>query len=107
MGTNVPETMLAFRFKPSITDPVEEHIPPPNIGPDEVLLQVLAGGVCHSDLAVLDPNNPINHRFTLMASTFTMGHEGSGMLRFVTQRSTSLLSLRFHRYYCSIGLGSP
>lgn len=83
MELNIPETMLAFRFKPSFTDPVEEHIPPPNIGPDEVLLRVLAGGVCHSDLAVLDPNNPINHRFTSMAQTFTMGHEGSGMLCFV------------------------
>ncbi|KAF7793445.1 hypothetical protein EIP86_004557 [Pleurotus ostreatoroseus] len=76
------KTMFAYRFKPDSVDPVKEEIPVPTIAPDEVLVQVLASGVCHSDLSVLNPNNPVNHamKSALRAPGFTMGHEGAGII---------------------------
>lgn len=76
MESAIPTTMRAYRFKPSVADPVCEKIDVPRPGPDEVLLKILAAGVCHSDITFLDPNNPISK---LASDTLTMGHEGAGI----------------------------
>ncbi len=75
-------TMFAYRFRPDFRHPIKEEIPVPELGPDEVLLEVLAAGVCHSDLGLLDTDNSLNHWANKVLRTpgFTMGHEGAGML---------------------------
>lgn len=49
------DTMLAFRFAPGSTKPTREEIPIPHPRKNEVLIKTLAGGVCHTDVGVLDP----------------------------------------------------
>ncbi|KAI0775742.1 GroES-like protein [Trametes elegans] len=70
----VPGTMTAYRLVPGKTGPQRETIPVPVPGPAEVLIKVLAAGLCHSDLHVLDaaltrPHHP---------HPYTLGHEGAG-----------------------------
>lgn len=48
---------------------VEAHLDEP--GPDEVLVKVLAAGVCHSDLSVINGDRP-------RATPIALGHEGVG-----------------------------
>jgi alcohol dehydrogenase len=55
--------------KPLIVDELELEGP----GPGEVLVKVVAAGLCHSDLSVIDGNRP---RPTPMA----LGHEASGIV---------------------------
>ncbi|KAJ3558545.1 hypothetical protein NM688_g857 [Phlebia brevispora] len=74
---DMPKTMIAYRFIPSSAHPIEEEVLVPSIAPDQVLVRVLAGGVCHSDLSVLDPENVIN---SYMTAPFTLGHEGAGIV---------------------------
>lgn len=74
----IPQTMIAYRFIPSRGEPVREEVPVPSIASDEALLQVLAGGVCHSDLGILDVNNIMLNR--TLTNPFTLGHEGAGEL---------------------------
>ncbi|PSR74830.1 hypothetical protein PHLCEN_2v9544 [Hermanssonia centrifuga] len=68
--------MIAYRYRPKAQAPVREEIPIPTPGPDEILIRVLAGGVCHSDVGILDPNC-LGDAIT---RTCTMGHEGSGLV---------------------------
>ena len=74
-ASELPETMTAYRFKPLHGEPVREVIPVPSLAPDDVLVKIVAAGVCHSDLGVLDQRNPMNK---LMSTSFTLGHEGAG-----------------------------
>ncbi len=68
--------MSAYRYRPQATIPIREEIPIPTPGPDEVLIRVLAAGVCHSDVDLLDPNG-----FGANATyTCTMGHENAGLV---------------------------
>lgn len=71
------QTMIAYRFKPPSTTPVAELVSVPSPAHDEVLLKVLAGGVCHSDLSMLDPTHIVN-AFPPKGKVFTIGHEGAG-----------------------------
>ena len=80
----LPETMTAYRFKPGSGEPVREVIPVPSLAPDDVLVRILAAGVCHSDLGVLDQRNPMNK---LMTTSFTLGHEGAGATPRLHRRS--------------------
>lgn len=73
----IPAEMICYRFSPSLTSPVEERVPIPEPKDDEVLLKVLAAGVCHSDVGMFDPTSNI-HR-ALSIGTFTGGHEGAGV----------------------------
>ena len=50
----LPSTMVAWRFSPGVKKPVRETIPIPQPKPNEVLLRILAGGVCHTDVGILE-----------------------------------------------------
>ena len=64
--------MLAWRFMPGATAPAREELPIPHPKPNEVLIKLLAGGVCHSDVGILDPNHNLSkispNHYTLGAS---------------------------------------
>lgn len=62
--------MRAARFHPGDELQIEE-VPRPEPGPGEVLVDVAACGVCHSDLHLLDGDLPI-------AGPRTLGHEVAG-----------------------------
>ena len=70
--------MLAYRFDPSSMDPVQKRIPIPTPARDEVLVKILAGGVCHSDVSVLDPTSASRKGMPPTWTSFTFGHEGAG-----------------------------
>ncbi|KAI0663491.1 alcohol dehydogenase [Cubamyces menziesii] len=68
--------MTAYRFVPGKTEPQKEVVPVPVPGPDEVLVKVLAAGVCHSDCHLLEASLSIPH----FPWTYTLGHEGAGIV---------------------------
>ncbi|KAI0374015.1 alcohol dehydogenase [Pilatotrama ljubarskyi] len=68
--------MFAYRFVPGLKVPQREMIPIPTPGPDEVLVKVLAAGVCHSDVHLLEWSD--THPF--VPYTHTLGHEGAGIV---------------------------
>ena len=84
--TALPDIMTAYRLIPGSPDPVRQEIPVPTLAPDHVLVRVLAAGVCHSDLGILDTNSPLSK---FMTSPFTMGHEGAGMYSYLTTSSVA------------------
>jgi propanol-preferring alcohol dehydrogenase len=62
--------MQAARFYPGDGLRIEE-VPKPDVGPSEVLVEVSACGVCHSDLHVMDGDLPL-------VEPRTLGHEVAG-----------------------------
>jgi propanol-preferring alcohol dehydrogenase len=54
--------------------PYRVQAPVPTPGPEDVLIKVLAMGVCHSDCAILELKEPVNG----MGTDFILGHEGVG-----------------------------
>ncbi|KAJ3484372.1 hypothetical protein NLI96_g5688 [Meripilus lineatus] len=74
--TSAAESMTAFRYYPKETTAVRETLSIPTPKPDEVVIKILAGGVCHSDLGILDPSSSIGE----WTSSFTLGHEGAGII---------------------------
>jgi D-arabinose 1-dehydrogenase-like Zn-dependent alcohol dehydrogenase len=62
--------MRAARFHPGEGLRIEE-VDRPEVGPGELLVEVAACGVCHSDLHLLDGDMPIPRPTTL-------GHEVAG-----------------------------
>jgi hypothetical protein len=75
MTSLLPEKMIAYRFRPDSTQPVAEKVDVPLPAADEVLVKVLAAGVCHTDLHSLLPDGlPRQRKFP----PFTLGHEGAG-----------------------------
>ena len=78
MASTTPKTMLAYRYVPSEPNPVAQRIPIPTPAADEVLVKVLAAGVCHSDIGILLPGDHLND--FVPRSPFTLGHEGAGEL---------------------------
>lgn len=76
------ETMVAYRIIPGLTEPQRTILPIPTPGPDEVLVKVLASGVCHSDVHLLDwsATRPFSQ------ATHTLGHEGAGIVVRVGER---------------------
>ncbi|GJE87705.1 zinc-binding dehydrogenase [Phanerochaete sordida] len=71
--------MLAYRYKAGVPRPVAERVPIPTLKPDQVLLKILAAGVCHSDLSCLDPTTVIG-KGAIPRKTFTFGHESAGLI---------------------------
>ncbi|KAH9892598.1 alcohol dehydogenase [Cubamyces lactineus] len=71
-----PEVMTAYRFVPGKTEPQKEIVPIPVPGPDEVLVKILAAGVCHSDCHLLEASPSTPH----FPTTYTLGHEGAGIV---------------------------
>lgn len=55
-----------------------EQVSVPTPASDEVLVKVLAAGVCHSDLTVLDTKTVVHS--VMNKDGFTLGHEGAGRL---------------------------
>ncbi|KIP04072.1 hypothetical protein PHLGIDRAFT_121047, partial [Phlebiopsis gigantea 11061_1 CR5-6] len=76
----VPKTMTAYRFHPSVGKPVPETVAVPSPAPDEVLIKILAAGVCHSDLGILEVGSALHKQMSELAGPFTMGHEGAGII---------------------------
>ncbi|MCZ6779205.1 MAG: zinc-dependent alcohol dehydrogenase [Acidobacteriota bacterium] len=55
-----------------------EERPRPEPGPGEILVRILASGICHSDLHILDDEMPSPHPLPLV-----VGHEGAGTVEAV------------------------
>ena len=81
MTSILPQTMTAYRFKYLEPRPVAETVSVPTPSSDEVLVKILAGGVCHSDLTILDVKSVMHP--AVNRNGFTMGHEGAGKYRLV------------------------
>ena len=64
------DTMLSFRFSPGASRPTREEIPIPHPKSDEVLIKILAGGVCHSDVGILDTKSNLH---TISPNHYTLG----------------------------------
>jgi len=66
--------MKALQYRTIGSAPEVVTVPTPEPGPGEVLLKVLAAGVCHSDIAVMEwPAESFPYDLPL-----TLGHEGVG-----------------------------
>ena len=70
--------MTAYRLKPGQSQPVTEIIGVPQPAADQVLVKVLAAGVCHTDLGLFDQDTGVQARLNPEGKTFTLGHEGAG-----------------------------
>ncbi|KAI0094259.1 alcohol dehydogenase [Irpex rosettiformis] len=68
--------MTSYWFDPSSPSPIKKTIPLPVPKEDEVLLKVLAAGICHSDVGLFDPDDVL-HKY-LATGTWICGHEGAG-----------------------------
>ncbi|KAI9065657.1 alcohol dehydogenase [Trametes sanguinea] len=75
-STPSSDTMVAYRFVPGKTEPQRTIVPIPTPAADEVLIKVLAAGVCHSDVHILEASATQ----PLLPGTFIMGHEGAGVV---------------------------
>ncbi|GJE87706.1 zinc-binding dehydrogenase [Phanerochaete sordida] len=81
MSPVTSKTMVACRWVSSKPNPVFETVPIPVPAADEVLIKVLAAGVCHSDLGMLTAGENINMWLSATHTTpFTIGHEGAGII---------------------------
>ena len=68
-------TMQAWKCYIGDSNPLRRvQVPIPIPGPEEVLLRILAMGVCHTDCTLLAIKEPIHG----MGSAFILGHEGVG-----------------------------
>lgn len=77
----IPAEMTCYRFKPPLPSPAEERVSTPEPKQDEVLLKVLASGICHSDVGIFDPTSLIHHAVAAdKPNGFTCGHEGAGTI---------------------------
>ncbi len=66
--------MKAVQYREVGSDPVVVDVPEPEVGPGHVVLEVLAAGLCHSDIAVMSwPKEQMPYRLPM-----TLGHEGVG-----------------------------
>jgi propanol-preferring alcohol dehydrogenase len=69
--------MLAVRFNAWQTPATVEDVAPPRPGPGEVLLDVEAAGLCHTDLHLAEwPEGTVPYD-----PPFTLGHEVAGVVR--------------------------
>ena len=67
---------MAYRHVPSEPNPVPQRVPVPSPTADQVLVKILAAGVCHSDIGILTAGDALNQ--AVPKTTFTLGHEGAG-----------------------------
>lgn len=70
----VAEIMQAWKCHIGTPEPLRVEIPVPKPSPEEVLIKILAMGVCHSDCTILGLKESVHG----MGSDFIMGHEGMG-----------------------------
>ena len=69
-----PKTMKAWQKHFGTTEPQQVELPVPEPPRDGMLVKILAAGVCHSDVALL--NQP--QRVGTFNEKYTLGHEGCG-----------------------------
>ncbi|KAK3068385.1 hypothetical protein LTR53_014099 [Teratosphaeriaceae sp. CCFEE 6253] len=74
MAHSIPDTMQAWTEEIGKREPIRKRVPVPKPGPYEVLLKILAMGVCHSDCALLGLDDPMPG----MRQEFVLGHEACG-----------------------------
>jgi propanol-preferring alcohol dehydrogenase len=70
------DKMQAWKCHVGEPTPQRVEVPIPDPGPEEILLKILAMGVCHSDCTILALKEPILG----MGADFVMGHEGVGKI---------------------------
>jgi len=70
-----PKTMKAAIVEKFSAPLLIREVPVPEPGPDEVLVELMASGVCHTDLHAADGDWPVKPRLP-----FTPGHEGTGVV---------------------------
>ncbi|KIX99557.1 uncharacterized protein Z520_05133 [Fonsecaea multimorphosa CBS 102226] len=75
----LPKTMLAWQKHLPSTTPVRVEVPVPTPEGDEILVQVLAAGLCHSDYSMKEAK-ALPPEFLNKKSKFTYGHEGCGKI---------------------------
>ena len=61
-----------------------EDVPIPTPGPGEVLVHIVASGVCHTDLHAADGDWPVKP-----TPPFIPGHEGAGVVAAVARNAKS------------------
>ncbi|KAI0071255.1 alcohol dehydogenase [Panus rudis PR-1116 ss-1] len=77
--------MTAYQFSYTAKQPVPKQVPIPLPGPDEVLVKVLASGVCHTDVTLI--HHPEFVPTLAQAPSFTLGHEAAGIIESVGERA--------------------
>src|SRR5215467_11285371 len=70
-----PKTMQAAIVEKHAAPLVIREVPVPEPGPGEVLIKLIASGVCHTDLHAADGDWPVKPKLP-----FTPGHEGTGVV---------------------------
>src|ERR1700757_2592614 len=71
----IPKTMKAAVVE-KFGVPLEvREVPVPQPGPGQALVEIIASGVCHTDLHAADGDSPVKPTLP-----FTPGHEGSGIV---------------------------
>lgn len=71
------ETMQAWRFHGTNKEMTLEDVERPTAGPGEVLVEVKAAGLCHSDVSALDDENWMHFFWNI---PHTLGHENAGVV---------------------------
>lgn len=71
----IPKTMKAAVVEKFAEPLVMREVPVPEPGPGQALVEIVASGVCHTDLHVADGDWPIKP-----ALPFTPRHEGAGVV---------------------------
>ncbi|KAF2151568.1 GroES-like protein [Myriangium duriaei CBS 260.36] len=74
--TVLPTSMYAWRKHRGNPEPVWEEVPIPAPGPTEILVKMLASGVCRSDHSLLT----IEKQASWFQNEYTLGHEGCGQV---------------------------
>jgi len=75
MSLTIPATMRAAVVEQHKAPLAIRQIPVPNITADEVLVKIVASGICHSDLHIADGEMDAMKRLPII-----MGHEGVGVV---------------------------
>jgi len=74
MGLFLTETMMAARLHGIGAELRIDHVPVPRIAPNDILLEVKASGICHSDLNYRNGVAPV------AKLPITLGHEIAGVI---------------------------
>ncbi|KIY52927.1 alcohol dehydogenase [Fistulina hepatica ATCC 64428] len=94
--------MQAYRWIPGATTLTPCVVPIPTPKDDEVLVKVLASGMCHTDLLFLGPNPPVPD-----LKPTTMGHEGAGVIVKLGTRVQDLYPDLHENLYVAIHARNP
>jgi propanol-preferring alcohol dehydrogenase len=75
------ETMRAVVVRGFDVPPQVEELPKPEAGPDEVVVEIEASGLCHTDIHAAHGDWPVKPKLP-----FTPGHEGVGIVESIGAR---------------------